>query len=75
MEKLAEAAWDYILYRDGEGLVLVVACGTVAIYEWAVVLTEAEREVWEAEGMVGLRFLVQAIRDNPRAFADRRVEV
>lgn len=75
MEKLAEAAWDYILYRDGERLVLVVACGTVAIYEWAVELNDAERGAWEADGIAGLRFLVQAIRDNPRAFADRKVAI
>ena len=73
MEKLAEGAWDYTLYRDGERLVLVVVCGTVGIFEWAVTLTAEERAVWEAEGMTGLSDLVRAIRNNPVAFTDRRV--
>ena len=73
MEKLAEGAWDYTLYRDGERLVLVVVCGTVVIFEWAVTLTAEERAVWEAEGMTGLSDLVRAIRNNPVAFTDRRV--
>lgn len=73
MEKLAEGTWDYTLYRDGERLLLVVVCGTVGIFEWAVALTAEERAVWEAEGMDGLRYLVRAIRDNPVGFTDRRV--
>ena len=73
MEKLAEGTWDYTLYRDGERLVLVVVCGTVGIFEWAVTLTAEERAVWEAEGMDGLRYLVRAIRNNPVGFTDRRV--
>lgn len=75
MEKLAESAWDYTLYRDGDRLILEVVCGTVALFEWAVFLTEGERAQWQAEGMPGLRFLVQAIRDNPRAFTERKVAV
>ena len=59
MEKLAEGAWEYTLYRDGERLVLVV--------------TDEERGRWEAEGMAGLQYLVRAIRGNPVAFTDRRV--
>ena len=73
MEKLAEGTWDYTLYRDGERLVLLVVCGTVGIFEWAVELTAEERAVWEAEGMTGLYYLVRAIRNNPVGFTDRRV--
>ena len=75
MEKLAEGAWEYTLYRDGARLVLVVVCGTVGIFEWAVVLTDEERGRWEAEGMAGLSDLVRAIRANPVAFTDRRVAI
>jgi hypothetical protein len=75
METLAQGAWDYTLFQDGERIVLDVVCGTVGIFNVAVELTAEERRVWETEGMPGLRFLVRAIRDNPPAFADRKLAI
>jgi hypothetical protein len=73
MEKLAEVGWDYTLYGDGDRLVLVVLCGTVGLFEWAVALTAEERAVWEREGLEGLRPLVRAIQGDPAAFTARKV--
>lgn len=75
MEKLAERTWDYILYRDGERLLLVVLCGTVGLFEWAVELTAGERADWERDGLEGLEPLARAIQGNPVAFIERKVKV
>lgn len=75
METLAQGSWDYTLFQDGDRILLDVVCGTVGIFNVAVELTAEERRVWEAEGMNGLRFLVDAIRDNPMAFMERRVAI
>ena len=75
MEKLAEVSWDYALYRDGDRLLLVVLCGTVGLFEWAVELTAEERADWEREGLDGLLTLARAIQGNPVAFPERKVEM
>lgn len=42
LEEITRKDWYYILYRSPEGLLLTVLCGTVAMFEVSVLLTEDE---------------------------------
>jgi hypothetical protein len=63
-EALHVEPWSWTLERTPEGLVLSVVCGTVGLYERAIVLNADETAVWENSGAAGLEPLVEAIRND-----------
>ncbi len=54
--------WSWTLEQVDEGLLLTVVCGTVGIYETAVLLEPEEVAAWEQHGPTGLEPLAEAIR-------------
>lgn len=60
--RLHDEPWSWTLDETDEGLVLTVLCGTVGVYEVAVVLDPAEAAAWERHGAAGLGPLAEAIR-------------
>jgi hypothetical protein len=68
--------WDYELLEQDDGrLVLVVACGTVGVFEVAIVLDDAERRAFEAEGKPFIQGLKQRIVARPGDFQARNVQL
>ena len=71
--KLHAEPWSWTLDQMSEGLVLTVVCGTVGLYERAIVLKSDEVESWQDAGPAALEPLVEAIRNDATGakFADR----
>lgn len=63
-EKLHDETWSWTLYRTVEGLLLVVVCGSVGLYERSLLLTADEAALWERFGPAGLEPLVDAVRND-----------
>lgn len=70
---LHQEPWSWTLEETDEGLLLTVLCGTVGLYERAVLLESGEVAEWERHGAPGLEPLAEAIRFDASgsAFADR----
>ena len=66
-------SWSWTLERTGHGLLLSVMCGTVGLYERAILLTAPEVQIWADGGPTALEPLVAAIRNDVTGedFADR----
>lgn len=62
--KLHEEPWSWTLEEIDEGLLLTVLCGTVGLYEKAVLLEPDEIAAWSQHGPAGLEPLAEAIRYN-----------
>ncbi|MFN8073191.1 MAG: hypothetical protein U0R66_15500 [Mycobacterium sp.] len=62
--RLHDEAWSWTLEEIDEGLVLTVLCGTVGLYERAVLLEPDEVAAWQRDGPAGLEPLAEAIRYN-----------
>lgn len=62
--KLHEEPWSWTLEEIDEGLLLTVLCGTVGLYEKAVLLEPDEIAAWNQHGPAGLEPLAEAIRYN-----------
>ena len=73
MEKLAEENWSWILYADGEGLLLSVLVGTVALYEVNIRLDATQSAAWRDRGAQALAPLIRNIQQRPSAWRDRHV--
>ncbi|MCW1959812.1 MAG: hypothetical protein KIH64_014960 [Mycobacterium sp.] len=70
--------WSWSLEQVDEGLLLTVLCGTVGIYEKAVLLEPDEVAAWEQCGPAGLEPLAEAIRydsTDPRFTARSRPDL
>jgi len=63
-EALHEETWSWTLYRTAEGLLLIVVCGSVGIYERSLLLTDDEAARWERCGPAGLEPMVEAVRND-----------
>lgn len=59
---LHQEPWSWTLEQIDEGLLLTVLCGTVGLYEVAVVLEPDEVAAWRHHGAAGLEPLAEAIR-------------
>ena len=62
--ELHQEPWAWTLEEVDEGLLLTVVCGTVGLYERAVLLQPDEVAAWEQQGPAGLEPLAEAIRYN-----------
>lgn len=60
--KLHEEPWSWTLEEIDEGLLMTVVCGTVGLYEKAVLLEPDEVAAWTQDGPAGLEPLAEAIR-------------
>ncbi|MEI7914785.1 MAG: hypothetical protein WCH82_08545 [Mycobacteriaceae bacterium] len=65
--------WSWTLEQAAPGLVLSVVCGTVGLYERAIVLSRDEVKIWVDGGPAALEPLVEKIRNDVTGsdFADR----
>lgn len=70
--------WSWTLEQIDEGLLLTVCCGTVGIYERAVLLEPDEVAAWDQHGPAGLVPLAEEIRydsTDPRFAARSRPDL
>ena len=67
LKLISQEAWSYCLYQCEERYFLSVLCGSVAMYGVTVELTSEE--------IAGdsISSLARAIRSNPHAYNDRRI--
>ncbi len=75
---LHDESWSWTLEEVDEGLLLTVVCGTVGIYETAVLLEPDDVAAWEQHGPAGLEPLAEAIRydsTDPRIAARSRPDL
>ena len=56
--------WSWTLEQAAPGLVLSVVCGTVGLYERAIVLSRDEVKIWKDGGPAALEPLVEKIRND-----------
>lgn len=65
--------WSWTLDQMPEGLLLSVMCGTVGVYERAIMLKSDEVDAWCGGGPPALASLVEAIRNDVTGavFAER----
>lgn len=75
MEKILEQQWSYILYRDGDRLLLSVVCGDIAIYLIDIELNEAETKRYREGGPAYIEELAEEIMQNPWLYRPRRIEL
>ena len=73
MVNLHTQPWSWTLDRMPEGLVLIVVCGSVGLYDRTIVLSPDEAMAFEHGGPAALEPLVEAIRNDVTAaeFGDR----
>jgi len=68
-ERVAESTWDWILYREPGGrLVLSVVCGTVALWEVEVEVGPGLRAAYEAEGLEPIRRFAREVTEHPSRY-------
>lgn len=75
MRALIHSGWDYTLFEDGDSLILSVPSGGVAIFEVNVALNDEETTAFRAQGIEGLRALIEQMRQSPRSFQRRQIEL
>ena len=73
MEVIAEKSWGWMLFADGERLLLSVVCGGVGVYEVVFELMADEVVLFERTGSTYLEELAGAVRSMPAAFEARRL--
>lgn len=71
-EVLAIGRWDFRLFRLGDELVLSVLCGTVGLYEVDIALDADELARYLAQGVSGIRALIDDVRSRPSAYGHRQ---
>lgn len=72
-QELINKGMDYVLYTDGEGYILEVPCGTVAVYDLRLRLNEAETQRYLNEGERFLDEFADQIRTFPSRHYDRHI--
>ena len=73
MKEIAQEAWSWILFQEGERRVLTVVLGGVAQWNFSVELTAEESAAWEARGAAGIEALVHAIQQSLDGYRARKV--
>lgn len=73
MEVIAEKTWDWMLFADGERLLLSVVCGGVGIYVIDFELTDDEAANFSCSGNSYIGQLAHKVRSTPDSFRTRRV--
>lgn len=71
--ELLRSEWDYNLYQTGFGLVLSTLCGSVALYDICILLTDDESLRFQNEGEVFLKDLAKRVREDHTFVAERRL--
>jgi hypothetical protein len=72
MKELLQEPWLYTLYANGERLILTVVCGTVAVYELSIELTNEEKQQFDSLGKAFIHSLALQISSRPSDFEARR---
>jgi hypothetical protein len=73
MEVIAEKSWDWMLFADGDRLLLSVVCGGVGVYEMEFELSDDEAQSYRQTGCEYLDRLAGVVRSAPTSFEARRL--
>lgn len=72
MKVLERVNWGYILFETDDGIYLDVVCGTVAIFDLIIKLTDNEIQKYHSD-VLFIKSLADDICSNPHAYNNRRV--
>lgn len=75
MKELIKKNWEYTLYLLDEKHILSVLCGTVALFERNIILTDEELKNFYAKGEPFIDLLAEKIRSTPNIFSSRHIEL
>ncbi len=67
MKVLIKKNWNYTVYEEGENLYLEVVCGTSALFEVKIVLSDLEKAEFR-KNPIFIEELSQKIRSNPSRY-------
>lgn len=70
---VAKKPFDYSLFTDCENHVLLVSCGSVAVYELAIALNDDEKENYLLKGLSYIDELAKKIQYSPKSYANRNI--
>ena len=73
MNVLAQDRWSFTLEDHGDRLLLVVVCGTVAVHDVVLELSDDEQAAWSTDGVVAIRALAARVQARPQAYLARSV--
>ena len=73
MKQILKKQWEYILYEDSEQLLLSVVCGTIAMFDRNIFLSENEIQQYKEKGVIYINLLAEQIRNDPNKYKDRHV--
>lgn len=74
MKELIKKDWEYTLSQDNKGdLILVVLCGSVALYEVNIKLEKDEEAEFNKDGATFLEKLVEDVRTNTSKYKHRLI--
>lgn len=68
MEIIFNERWNYQLIKNNDKYVLSVMCGTVALYEIEVELSDEQIQEYTKKGKEYIEVLVGTIRSNPSEY-------
>ena len=75
MHEILRSQYNYMLCDKDEKLVFSVICGSVAIFEINIFLNKEEIKNYNARGEEYLKELALHIRNNPKSYNDRYVDL
>lgn len=73
IRKLQEKKWAYTLFDADGKKILSVVCGGAGLYDLKIELSASEVQKMNEDASF-VESLASAIRDNPKAYEDRRVK-
>jgi hypothetical protein len=73
MKELLQDHYNYTLYEKEGKLLLSVVCGTVAVFDLTIELTQTEAQKFEQEGQAFIASFADTIRYAPDDYLKRRV--
>ncbi len=74
MEIIFQKEWDYTFSKNEDNeLIFSVLCGTVALFEYHVLLNQDEINQYNKQGKKFIEHLAQKIRNNPNQWTSKKV--
>jgi hypothetical protein len=74
MEIIFQKKWDYTFSKkDNNEFILSVLCGTIALFEFEIILNQSEIDQHNKKGKEFIEYLVQKIRDKPDDWISRKI--
>ena len=74
MKEIINKPWDYILFEKDNEYILSVTCGSVAIFEINIQLSDSESKNYLEKGINYIDVLAKEIQYKPSEFSSRNID-